>query len=40
MGTCKLKEIIPSYGKSLIEDYALLKEIRQANNAELGLNNL
>lgn len=34
----KLKEIIPSYGQSLIEDYALLKQIRQASNAELELN--
>ena len=35
----KLKEMIPSYGKSLIEDYALLKQIRQANDTELQLNN-
>ncbi|AID41607.1 Malate:quinone oxidoreductase [Staphylococcus xylosus] len=35
----KLKEMIPSYGKSLIGDYALLKQIRQANDTELQLNN-
>ncbi|RIM29235.1 malate:quinone oxidoreductase, partial [Staphylococcus cohnii] len=36
--TPKIKKMIPSYGQSLIEDYALLKQIRQASNAELELN--
>ena len=31
--------MIPSYGQSLIEDYALLKEIRQATGNELDLIN-
>ncbi|SUM35326.1 malate:quinone oxidoreductase [Staphylococcus gallinarum] len=35
----KIKEMIPSYGQSLIEDYALLKEIRQATGNELDLIN-
>lgn len=33
----KIKEIIPSYGHSLIEDSALLKEIRKASSRELEL---
>ena len=35
----KIKEMIPSYGQSLIEDYVLLKEIRQATGNELDLIN-
>ena len=31
--------MIPSYGQSLIEDYVLLKEIRQATGNELDLIN-
>ncbi|GAB3057457.1 malate dehydrogenase (quinone) [Salinicoccus sesuvii] len=35
--TPKFKEMIPSYGQSLIEDSELLKEIRKATSKELGL---
>jgi malate dehydrogenase (quinone) len=33
----KMKEMIPSYGQSLIDNAALLKEIRARNLATLGL---
>ena len=33
----KIKEIIPSYGRSLIEDTELLKEIRESTSRELAL---
>lgn len=33
----KIKEMIPSYGESLIEDSVLLKEIREATSRELDL---
>jgi malate dehydrogenase (quinone) len=36
----KLKEMIPSYGESLIEDAALTRRIRAATAAVLGLKNV
>jgi malate dehydrogenase (quinone) len=36
----KLKEMIPSYGESLIEDAALTRRIRAATAAALGLRNI
>ena len=36
----KLKEIIPSYGVSLIEDASLLRQLRAATAAALKVENL
>jgi malate dehydrogenase (quinone) len=36
----KLQEIIPSYGRSLIEDAALTRQVRADTTAVLGLQNV
>ncbi|WP_251517152.1 MULTISPECIES: malate dehydrogenase (quinone) [Staphylococcus] len=38
--TPEIQKMIPSYGKSLIEDEALLRQVRQASASELQLNNV